>query len=152
MHSFQKKIEFDAGCRLTSDKDVNVDGGGADDGGLDILVVAAVVSGVPGLSPQQRQPLAVGPGGLPRTLADHGNPLVRAAGGWQLALTAGNLLYLQRLIGQGPHQRALPSNRTGRRSLKHCFACFTGLNTKEYSAVTLYCKDGQIVVESEMKI
>lgn len=67
--------------RLTSDKDVNLDAGGADDDVLDILVVAAVVSRVPGLSPQQGKPLAVRPAGLPGTLADHCNPQVRAAGG-----------------------------------------------------------------------
>lgn len=78
---FKSFSEFAAGLRLTSDEDVNIDGGGANDDCLDVLVVAAVVSGVPSLSPQQRQPLAVRHGGLPRTLADHGNPLVRTAGG-----------------------------------------------------------------------
>lgn len=76
-----KVLRTNRNCRLTSDEDVNIDGGGAVNDGLGVLVVASVVSGVPGLSPLQGQPLAVRHSGLPRTLADHGNPLVRAAGG-----------------------------------------------------------------------
>lgn len=74
--------EFVAGLQLTSDEDVNIDGGGANDDGLDILVVAAVVSGVPGLSPQQGQPFAVRRVALPRTLTDNGDPLVRTTSRW----------------------------------------------------------------------
>lgn len=104
------------GLWLTSDEDINADGSGADNDGLDILVVAAIVARILGLRPFQGQPLAVRPPGLPRALTDQGDPLPWGPGGRQLPLTVGKLLSHQSLIRPGPGQSALsPEGQSQRR-------------------------------------